>query len=208
VSLANRTLIVPVFAAILVLSLAGCYTLIKHPNVAESPAEADFGRCTDCHDRYFHPGPYDPDYPDPWWMYYELPWWYNEVVVVPEMDSLGSSGHRSIIAREPIKRPIDGSGIGFTAPGGGGTAGAPVMRPLASPDSSIGTGTMIKKHTGSESRGDARSIDERSATKRGSDEKQSGDAKDTKKEQSSDSKDTSKASDNTKESKEKKKEQQ
>jgi hypothetical protein len=190
----NKTLLAPILVVILAGSLAGCYTLLKHPTVAEAPAEADFNRCADCHDSSYNAGPYDPSYPDPWWMYYELPWWYGHVVFSGG-DSLAAPERRGIIIRDPVKRPISGGGIGVGTLPGTVSPGAGGKTPIGAGGSSTDTSRVIKKKT-SDSAGDKRGIEERNATKREDDGKRSGDAKDA-----------SKASDETKDSKERKKEQ-
>jgi hypothetical protein len=193
--LVNKTRLASILVVVLAGCLAGCYTLLKHPTVAEAPAEADFGRCADCHDYPYHAGPYGSYYPDPWWIYYELPWWY-EHAVVSGGDSLSAPGYRGIIERNPVKRPIDGGGIGVSTPTGTVPRGVLGRYPIAATDSSTGGGTLIKKKIGGDSDGDKRGIEERSATKRENDANRSGDTKDA-----------SKTSDETKDSKERKKEQ-
>jgi len=202
----DKTLLAPILVVILAGALTGCYTLLKHPTVAEAPAEADFNRCADCHDSSYNAGPYDPSYPDPWWMYYELPWWYGHVVFSGG-DSLAAPERRGIIIRDPVKRPISGGGIGVGTLPGTVSPDAGGKTPIGAGGSSTDTSGVIKKKTGGDSAGDKRDIEKRNATKREDDAKRSGDAKDAKKDQSSDTKDASKASDETKDSKERKKEQ-
>ena len=71
----------PLLIVCAAVSLAGCYTLLKHPTTDDGYAHDDFSRCADCHDGYHHFNQYEPLYPDLWWDYYALPWWYDEVMV-------------------------------------------------------------------------------------------------------------------------------
>lgn len=195
----------PILVVILAASLAGCYTLLKHPTAAEAPDETDFSRCSDCHDSSYHAGPYEPPYhQEPWWIYYEFPWWYDEVLVSGR-DSLSPPDRRGIIDRGGIiTRPIGGGGIGVSAPPGTVSPGAGVKTPIGAGGSSTGDGTILKKGTGDDSPGGKRGIGEGTVIKRDNDAGRASDSKDAKKDQSSDAKDGSKASDEAKDSKEKK----
>lgn len=62
-------------------SLAGCYTVLKHPPADDGSEQTDFSRCSQCHESYYHFSPYEPLYSDVWWDYYALPWWYDEIIV-------------------------------------------------------------------------------------------------------------------------------
>jgi len=195
---AQHTVIAPILFLMLACSLAGCYTLLKHPNVSEGPEETDFGRCTDCHSSYSHATPHNLGYAEPWWDYYELPWWYQSAIVLP--DSLaGKTDYRSIIEREPVRS--DGSGVGINPPGAVGVPLVPTKEHRAEGESA-GEDKTTKKRTGDDLNGDKRSIEDRNATRRRSDDK----AADTKSRQSADDKDRSKGSDETKDVNEKKKE--
>lgn len=195
---AQHTVIAPILFLMLACSLAGCYTLLKHPDVAEAPEETDFGRCTECHSSYSHTTPHHPGYAEPWWDYYELPWWYQSAIVIS--DSLaGETDYRSIMEREPVRS--DGSGVGINPPGAGGVPLVPTKEHRAEGESA-GEDKTTKKRTGADLNGDKRSIEERSATRRGSEDK----AADTKSRQSADEKNSSKSSDETKDTNEKKKE--
>jgi len=76
-----------VLVAVLVCAgLAGCYTMLSHPNVGmETAVHGEGRRCSDCHtgaDYYANSYPYYYDsywrYPR-WWSYYCSPWWwYNQ----------------------------------------------------------------------------------------------------------------------------------
>jgi hypothetical protein len=198
--LQNQRLFAPILVIILAASLAGCYTLLKHPTIAEAPEEeAGFRRCMDCHDGYAYGDRYDQWYPPPWWL--------DPASVVIDRDSASALPYRGIINHEPVKRPIGGSGIGTTNPASGSGALVPSAKgPAGQGQSQTGDGAVIKKHTVDDSQKDKRAIEERSTTKRGGDENRSNDAKDAKKDQSSDANDATKASDATKDTKEKKKE--
>ena len=197
--------IAPILIVILAGSLAGCYTLMKHPTVSEAPREGDFSRCSDCHDASYNVGPYRPYYPDTWMLYYELPWWYDQILVSGD-DESAPVERRGIINHEPVKRMIDGGGIGTSISPGGGSSGGDTKTPIGSSGSAGKEGPVIKKDTGGDAAGGKRDIKDGGAVKRDSDASRANDSKDVKKEQSSDAKDASKASDETKDSKEKKKE--
>jgi hypothetical protein len=77
-------------------SLAGCYTLLKHPTTDDGYEHGDFSRCAQCHDGYYHISPLEPYYEDAWWDYYILPWWYDEIIVVSDDEEA------------PIRRAIHG----------------------------------------------------------------------------------------------------
>jgi hypothetical protein len=199
----STTHLAPILVIILAGSLAGCYTLLKHPTAAEAPDETDFSRCADCHDASYYAGPYEPYYPDAWWIYYEFPWWYDQILVSGR-DTLAAPDRRGIIERDPVKRPIGGGGIGVSAPPGTISPGAGVKTPIGAGGSSTQDGTVIKKETSGDPKGGKRGIEEGNVIKRDNDAHRAGDAKDAKKGQSSDAKDGSKSSDETKDSKEKK----
>jgi hypothetical protein len=177
----KKSILAPILVVILAGSLAGCYTLLKHPNVAEAPDESDFGSCTDCHDSYFLSTRFEPPYTDAWWMYYELPWWYQHPISLDWGDSTAAPEYRNIIEGEAVKRPI-GSGVGTSLPSTGGST-----------DSGA-------------SQDGKRGVDGGGAVKRGSDDKRSDDTKEVKKDRSSETGDSTKTSGETKDSKDKKKE--
>lgn len=197
--------IAPILVVILAGSLAGCYTLMKHPTVSEAPDEGDFSGCSDCHDASYNVGPYRPYYPHTWMLYYELPWWYDQILV-SEGDPSAPVERRGIINREPVKRTIDGGAIGTRGSGAGGSSDGGGKTPVGPAGSAGKDGPVIKKDTGGDASGGKRDIKDGGAVKREGDASRANDSKDVKKEQSSDAKDDSKASDETKDSKEKKKE--
>jgi hypothetical protein len=71
---------------IIILSSAGCYTVLRHPAVEEDYSQSDYQvQCIDCHPDY-HEYPYGyfyGDYPGYWWdsprwgRYYAYPWWWD-----------------------------------------------------------------------------------------------------------------------------------
>jgi hypothetical protein len=200
----KKSILAPILVVILAGSLAGCYTLLKHPNVAEAPDESDFGSCTDCHDSYFLSTRFEPPYTDAWWMYYELPWWYQHPISLDWGDSTAAPEYRNIIEGEAVKRPI-GSGVGTSLPSTGGSTDSGAQQPVGSTGSKTGEGTVIKKQTG-DSQDGKRGVDGGGAVKRGSDDKRSDDTKEVKKDRSSETGDSTKTSGETKDSKDKKKE--
>ncbi|MDD4856541.1 MAG: hypothetical protein PHD74_00390 [Candidatus Krumholzibacteria bacterium] len=200
----KNSLLAPILVVVLAGSLAGCYTLLKHPNVAEAPDESDFGRCTDCHDSYFLSTRYEPPYADDWWMYYELPWWHQHPISVGRPDSSAAPEYRNILQGEAVKRSI-GGGVGTSLPSIGGSTGSDAAQPVGSTNSKTGESTVIKKQTG-DSQDNKRGIEDGNAVKRGSDEKRSDDTKEIKKENPPEKGDSTKASGETKDSKDKKKE--
>ncbi len=78
------TLLIPL--SIILLSAAGCYTILKHPDVNENYTSTDYQQdCVSCHQDY-HSYPYGyfyGTYPDYWWSspryghYYAYPWWWD-----------------------------------------------------------------------------------------------------------------------------------
>ena len=78
------TLLIPLCIAIL--TLAGCYTILKHPEVQENYTSTDYQHdCVRCHADYqeYPYGYFYGDYPDYWWSaprwghYYAYPWWWD-----------------------------------------------------------------------------------------------------------------------------------
>lgn len=202
---AGSSRIAPILIVILAGSLAGCYTLMKHPTVSEAPDEGDFSRCSDCHDASYNVCPYRPYYPQTWMLYYEIPWWYDQIIISGD-DRSAPVERRGIIDKEPVKRAIDGGGIGTTISPGGGSSGGDVKTPIGPTGSSGKDGTVIKKESGGDASGAKRDIKDATPVKREGDASRTNESKDVKKEQSSDAKDESKGSGETKDSKEKKKE--
>lgn len=142
-----------VITVCILLMLSGCYTLLKHPPAADAPDEGDFGRCTDCHSGYYHPGPHELYYPDPWWDYYALPWWYDNIVVITDDGEVPAK--RSIWRRELDSRG-ERLGTKLTRPDIPGT----------------GTNRMESEETGSEETEEkvkSRKIQKRSPEREGSD---------------------------------------
>ncbi len=78
----------PIFILLLAAALsgAGCYTLLRHPEVTDLTSdEGDRKACADCHTdaQFYHDATYGDAswygaYPAPWAAYYEYPWWYND----------------------------------------------------------------------------------------------------------------------------------
>jgi len=192
---AQQSVAAAILLVVLAGSLAGCYTLLKHPDAAEAPEYDDFSRCAECHESYSSVMPFRSAYVGPWWDYYELPWWYQRAIVAA--DSLGGEvNYRSIMEGEPAR--ATGSGVGVSPLGG---AGVPEMHMERGAGAAVQEeDKAVKKRAGEGPPGDKRSIEERSSTKRGSEDK----AAEAKRRQSADeTKDTS-SSDETKNTNEKK----
>ncbi len=79
------TLLIPLM--IILLTGAGCYTILKHPATEEGYTGHDYQQdCVKCHPDY-HDYPYGyfyrNDYPNYWWStprwghYYAYPWWWD-----------------------------------------------------------------------------------------------------------------------------------
>jgi len=98
--------------AALLLGTSSCYTLLKHPRVAQTEYEHDENMdsgCLSCHDYYaiYPPAPRPPRLP-PWWLDHE---WGNELETVPIREGLRPTPGR-IDDDPPIKMPLDpGGGI-------------------------------------------------------------------------------------------------
>jgi hypothetical protein len=103
------------------LSGAGCYTLLRHPEVPDLASEQDDGSgrkaCADCHTdaQFYHDATYGDAswydyYPAPWAAYYEYPWWYNDYWnVAPQPD--GAPVPAEVGGRHVWSR--DSGGAGF-----------------------------------------------------------------------------------------------
>jgi hypothetical protein len=161
--LIDRRRIVVLIIILISCSLAGCYTLLKHPKTGELAEESDFTRCSDCHASFLYPPPFMPPY-DPW---DPPPWWWGPVVVVG-----GEGGSRPIILREPVKgddQPGITPPIGVSPP----HVKQPVEPPAAPPTG--GEGETIKKDVKSSDQSDgSRPIHEREPQKGSNDSQQSG----------------------------------
>jgi hypothetical protein len=128
--LINRRRLAALIIALLTCGLAGCYTLLKHPKTGDVAEDMDFASCTDCHESYFYPGPYDPRL-----RIVEPPWWYPPVVVVDEGGKRRTIVDRDRVERVEGDRLIGGRGIetpagitpgpGTTMPPAGGAVQAP-----------------------------------------------------------------------------------
>jgi hypothetical protein len=109
------------------LSGAGCYTMLRHPEVQDlATEEGDRKSCADCHSdaEFYHDVTYGDaswysTYPEPWAAYYEYPWWYDDYWYVAPPDggtiSVDASG-RHVWTRES-------SGPGFLPVQGGQNEG-------------------------------------------------------------------------------------
>jgi hypothetical protein len=158
---AGQQSVAAIAIVMLICSLAGCYTLLKHPDVLQAPEDGDFARCIDCHPSYFHPSLYHSMYVGPWWDYYELPWWYQRSFTVS--DSFGGRpDYRGIISRE--MPPTAGTGIGVN-PLGVGSPLIPV-RELQRGRESASDEEVIEKGGADESKRATRSIEKRETAKR------------------------------------------
>jgi hypothetical protein len=78
------TLLIPISIALF--TIAGCYTILKHPAVQEDYTAQDYQHdCVSCHSDYreYPYGYFYGDYPDYWWStprwghYYAYPWWWD-----------------------------------------------------------------------------------------------------------------------------------
>jgi hypothetical protein len=158
----RRRIVVPIII-LLSCSLAGCYTLLKHPRTGELAEESDFTRCSDCHASFLYPPPFVPPY-GPWDL---PPWWWGPIVVVR-----GEDGNRPIIIREPVKRddpPGINPPIGVKPPAGK----QPIEPPTAPPTG--GDGGTITKDVKSNGQSDgSRPIHEREPEKGNDNSQQSG----------------------------------
>lgn len=99
-------------AAIMVIVVAGCYTLVKHPRLAteddgqryEHSAAVTYGDdCASCHESNAYvaahgQAPPPPGRPDRWYYYSEYPWWIP--YYTPSQDTEGSG------ATEQQQRPF------------------------------------------------------------------------------------------------------
>lgn len=162
--LTNRRRLAALIIALLSCSLAGCYTLLKHPKTGDVADDMDFASCTDCHESYFYPGPYDPI--GPW---QPPPWWYPPVVIVNEggkqrtiidRDRVEKSDDNGLIGRRPIEPPP-----GITP--GPGTSPPPVggVEQPGSQPSTGGQPAVIKREAQGNDSG-ARPIEDKKVEKR------------------------------------------
>jgi len=106
-------------AAVLIIAigLSGCYTLLKHPRVAESEPQEDYSNCAACHGQFVHPSPYDMYYyRGVWSEYYFFPWWYNTYWEKDYMDYFYTAPERNVIRRNVLRQNEPGvmKGIGTT----------------------------------------------------------------------------------------------
>ncbi|MCD4691261.1 hypothetical protein K8S17_07355 [bacterium] len=81
----RRRLLFSVIAAALVLSAAGCYTVLRHPTggdvmAGSSYVDAGYRTCADCHAdaAYYHPYYRYGSSHHRWNDYYGQPWWYGQ----------------------------------------------------------------------------------------------------------------------------------
>ena len=115
-----------VFLILLAAALAGagCYTLLRHPEVSELTSdEGERKACADCHEdaEFYHDSSYHDStwydyYPAPWAAYYEFPWWYDDYWYVgpPPEDALVPTevGGRHVWSRDsggPGFLPVQGN---------------------------------------------------------------------------------------------------
>jgi hypothetical protein len=177
--LINRRPVSAVMIVLLTCCLAGCYTLLKHPTTVELTDDMDFASCTDCHDSYPYPGPYDEVAP---WS--PPPWWYPPVVIVNE-----GGKQRTIVDRAKVERTDEDSligrrkitpppgvtpGLGVSTPAAGGTA-----QPGATP-ATEGQPTIIKREAPANESG-TRTIENKKVEKAGGqDTKRSNETKEKK----------------------------
>ena len=147
--LTNRRRLAALVIALLACSLAGCYTLLKHPKTGDVAEDMDFASCTDCHESYPYPGPYQPVMGGP----IQSPWWYPPVVV--------DEKHRTIIDRQKVEKSDDNGltgrrpfgpppgttpGPGISAPPVGGVA-----QPATPPASGAEPAIIKRQAQGTES---------------------------------------------------------
>ncbi len=175
----NRRGVSALIVGVLACSLASCYTLLKHPKTGEPAEDMDFASCTDCHESYPYPGPYDEIAP------WDLPpWWYPPVVVVRDGPT-----RRTVIDREQVER-LDSQGLigrrRIEPPPGVNPGPGAIMPPVgaggqaATPDA--GEPAVIKRSAPGNDTG-TRQIESKKAAKENdkasaADSKRSGDTKD------------------------------
>lgn len=173
--LINRRHASALVTVVLCCSLVGCYTLLKHPRTGETAEDMDFASCTDCHDSYPYPGPFEPYEP-----FVDLPpWWYPPVVIVNDggkqrtivdREKVERSDDEGLIGRRPIVPPLGVTpGTGVSTPPVGGTgqtalppaAGSPpaIIKRQAPPNES-GTRSIENKKVEKESNQGSRRSDE------------------------------------------------
>jgi len=98
-------LVLLVLVVFLAVFLSGCYTLLKHPRVAENERNEDYRNCAACHGQFIHPSPYDMYYYRGIWSdYYFFPWWYNAYLGNDDVDYFYTAPEREIIKRN-VTRP-------------------------------------------------------------------------------------------------------
>ncbi|MFC1799483.1 hypothetical protein ACFL2Z_01035 [Candidatus Eisenbacteria bacterium] len=121
-------------AVLIGIGLAGCYTMLSHPNVGMETAVHGGGHhCSECHtgnDYYYNNYPYyyDSYWRHPrWWSYYGSPWWYYDDWYSDD----GDGGEQLPVDRsrywDPRERPTDRPVVvpGATTGSGGGTSTPP-----------------------------------------------------------------------------------
>ena len=150
-----KRIVVPVIVLVSC-SLAGCYTILKHPKTGELAEESDFTRCSDCHQT----PPYPPFPPDP---RYPPPWWYGPVVV---------DSQRPIHQRE-LERPGDWDPI-KKPPGIKPPPGVRPIEPPPTPPTGGDGGSAAKDVKDSNGSDDSRPVHQREPEKGNNDSQQSG----------------------------------
>ncbi|UCF06199.1 MAG: hypothetical protein JSV33_04000 [bacterium] len=175
---------------IVTVSVSGCYTILRHPDVTDEPDTQDFSRCSACHEYYHHPGPYDAVYGDPWLDYYMIPWWYDDVEMVTEE---GEAPVRRFIYEGRTRFHDSGLGINPTFP----SITPPVRDDKVETDQGTDEGGEVKTKERKEKRASERSIDRGRRTRKRRDS-------DTKRRERNERKEESETDKNKKESKDKK----
>jgi hypothetical protein len=102
-------------------TLAGCYTVLKHPATAEVVDGGEARRdCYSCHGPGGNALAYDPlytpgfdYYPDSWYGFYAYPWWYREFWhddIYDHGSNVGSGGGPGLWDDDPARRRLWGRG--------------------------------------------------------------------------------------------------
>jgi len=140
--------------AVIIMSSAGCYTVLQHPAVEEYYTQSDYQvACIDCHSDY-HEYPYGyfyGYYPDYWWdtprwgRYYAYPWWwdhywFDDVRYYHDDDYDGNLSPRSSSGKKVERRST------LSPPYSHGTT--TIQRSTGSVSSGSGSGSSTGKKSG------------------------------------------------------------